>query len=262
MNSAKQDFYKTLGVIDSAELAVIKAAYKALMQIYHPDKYIGDKVKAVRMSKEINEAYAILIDPVKRKKYDDERSARKDQYEPEQAKDEFTNARNDVLEADWNIAIEHVKGLDALFQKLNKLSQDLAFTFKLDILESKRFEDADGIAEVFEKEFLMKFFGVNRLLQEFAGSLLKEGKREIAKELNRAVVVLGNSIDTNSVIKTIIKKYKLDQGHEFSPNIYQKYTDGSPAKEPPIQSPSIIGFLFYAAISVLAILWVYSLIKQ
>ena len=38
------------------------------------------------MSKEINEAYAILIDPVKRKKYDDERSARKDQYEPEQAR--------------------------------------------------------------------------------------------------------------------------------------------------------------------------------
>ena len=50
MNTAEKDFYKTLGVIESAEPAVIKATYKALMQIYHPDKY-----KAPDASKKFNE---------------------------------------------------------------------------------------------------------------------------------------------------------------------------------------------------------------
>lgn len=73
MSATQKDFYRILNVIDSAELAVIKAAYKALMMIYHPDRYDGDKEYVVRKSKEINEAYAVLIDPDKRKKYDAER---------------------------------------------------------------------------------------------------------------------------------------------------------------------------------------------
>lgn len=70
MNSAQKDFYSILGLHENAETAVIKAAYKALIMIYHPDRYTGDKNKAVRLSKDINEAYAVLSDPEKRKKYD------------------------------------------------------------------------------------------------------------------------------------------------------------------------------------------------
>lgn len=73
MSATQKDFYTILGVIGSAELAVIKAAYKTLMMIYHPDRYDGDKKDAVKKSKEINEAYAVLIDPDKRKKYDAQR---------------------------------------------------------------------------------------------------------------------------------------------------------------------------------------------
>jgi len=46
MSSTEIDFYRILGVIDTAELVVIKAAYKALMMIYHPDKFEGDKDEA------------------------------------------------------------------------------------------------------------------------------------------------------------------------------------------------------------------------
>ena len=73
MNATQKDLYRILGVIGSAELGVIRAAYKALMMIYHPDRYEGDKKDAVRKSKEINEAYAVLIDPDKRQKYDAQR---------------------------------------------------------------------------------------------------------------------------------------------------------------------------------------------
>jgi len=88
MNSADKDYYKILGVIDSAELAVIKAAYKALMMIYHPDRFQGNKEYAISMSKELNEVYAALSDLEKRRKYDEVRFATKNQYEPEQKFDQ------------------------------------------------------------------------------------------------------------------------------------------------------------------------------
>jgi len=74
MSAIKKDYYRVLGIIDCTELAIIKAVYKALMMIYHPDRYTGNKDEAVRKSKEINEAYAVLIDPDRRKKYDAERN--------------------------------------------------------------------------------------------------------------------------------------------------------------------------------------------
>ena len=70
MSESQKDYYRILGVIDSAETAVIKAAYKALMMIYHPDRFQGSKDEAIIRSQELNEAYSILIDPVKRKIYD------------------------------------------------------------------------------------------------------------------------------------------------------------------------------------------------
>lgn len=73
MSATQKDFYRILGVIDSAESGVIRAAYKALMMIYHPDRCNGEKAQAIRKAKEINEAYAVLADQDKRKKYDAER---------------------------------------------------------------------------------------------------------------------------------------------------------------------------------------------
>ncbi len=76
MSFAQKDFYHILGVSDNAELAVIKAAYKALIMIYHPDRFVGDSSNAVNKTKAINEAYAVLTDPDKRKKYDAGRSGK------------------------------------------------------------------------------------------------------------------------------------------------------------------------------------------
>lgn len=38
-----KDFYEILGVSPNADIIVISAAYKALVQIYHPDKWKGEK---------------------------------------------------------------------------------------------------------------------------------------------------------------------------------------------------------------------------
>lgn len=72
--SSDKSYYRVLGVLEDAEDIVIKAAYKAIAQKYHPDKFDGDEKHAKACMQEINQAYATLSDPIERKKYDNDRS--------------------------------------------------------------------------------------------------------------------------------------------------------------------------------------------
>ena len=62
------NYYEILGVIEDAEPSVIKAAYKALVSIYHPDRNKSEEDS--EKIYEINEAYDVLIDKKKRQEYD------------------------------------------------------------------------------------------------------------------------------------------------------------------------------------------------
>lgn len=64
-----QDYYKILGVPRKAATREIKAAYRKLARKYHPDVNPGD-AGAEQRFKEISEAYDILGNPEKRKRYD------------------------------------------------------------------------------------------------------------------------------------------------------------------------------------------------
>ena len=52
-----KDYYSILHVLPSAEIDVIKAAYKALARKYHPDTFVGDKAYASKRMQEINDAF-------------------------------------------------------------------------------------------------------------------------------------------------------------------------------------------------------------
>jgi DnaJ-class molecular chaperone len=65
-----KDYYATLGVSKAATDREIKQTYRKLARKYHPDVNPGDR-RAEHRFKEINEAYEVLGDPAKRRKYDE-----------------------------------------------------------------------------------------------------------------------------------------------------------------------------------------------
>jgi molecular chaperone DnaJ len=67
--AAAKDYYKALGVSESATPEDLKKAYRRLAKKYHPDANPNNASAAERF-KEISEAHSVLSDPEKRKQYD------------------------------------------------------------------------------------------------------------------------------------------------------------------------------------------------
>jgi curved DNA-binding protein len=70
MSVQYKDYYQTLGVPRTANEDEIKKAFRKLARLYHPD-VAKDKKKSEEKFKEINEAYEVLGDATKRKKFDE-----------------------------------------------------------------------------------------------------------------------------------------------------------------------------------------------
>jgi curved DNA-binding protein CbpA len=196
------DYYNILGVITSAENAVIKAAYRALAKIYHPDKnnHGNEKIK------EINTAYEVLSDPIKRAEYDKSREETKHNANSTSFE---SNApfSNDSLEKDWKLAVDFFPTLESLYGHLAKISWRLAFAFKLNIIENKKYGKSESIAKKLKHEYLVKYFGKNKEVLKYAEYLILNKMIDEALYLNTIVNVMGNSVPFDQIKQKVENKF-------------------------------------------------------
>lgn len=158
------DLYAVLGILPDAEDVVIIAAYRALAQRYHPDKWKGDPVVAHDRMALINHAFSILGDQACRSEYD--RSCATD-GQPDLTADSdedrtaaFASALAEV-EDRWRVACSVFPDLHELRARLARVSTSLSFAFVSSMLEAKAFADRVEVAEHLEHAFLQRYFGTN-----------------------------------------------------------------------------------------------------
>ena len=201
-----KDYYRVLGILPSAEDVVIRAAYRALAQRYHPDKWKGKATDVETRMKEINEAYGVLSDTKKRAIYDQQyqESPASREYEEDQTDEGIEGDRTD-----WDVACEYYEDLRELESNLRKISHRLAFHFRETLLGIKQFDKRVLIAKELERQFLEKYFGTNTEIIKFARSLITNNERQATKELNRAMSVLGSSVDAARVINKVLVAHNL-----------------------------------------------------
>jgi hypothetical protein len=202
------DPYAVLGLLPTADDVVIRAAYKALSQRYHPDKTSGHASDANERMAAINAAYALLSDPEKRRKYDAEQSASANLEREDNP--QATVWGNDIpggsVEA-WRLAVEYFPRIEPLRQQLNRISDRLSFAFVALLLERKDFAKADDIAIQMRRAFLSRYVGTDPDLIRFAEKLVDRGARDVLLDVNRSVCVLGSSKENAAVI---LNRYRSD----------------------------------------------------
>ena len=107
-----KDYYKILGVSKTASAEEIKKAYRKLALVYHPDRNPDNKQSEEKF-KEIAEAYSVLSDAEKRRKFDDFSggSQFKYTYQPR------NTTYKDDFEDDYRVSEEDEKNFSDFFKQ-------------------------------------------------------------------------------------------------------------------------------------------------
>lgn len=206
--SETKDLYAILGVLPDAEPEVIRAVYLALAKKYHPDS--SGSSENEEKFKEINAAYEVLSDLEQRREYDATRSDENGdtgQYEPG-VDDEDLSV--DDYQDDWEFAVEYCPQLSRLLNEVATISPTLSIVFQSTILTNKAFDDAEKVKNLLIRAFMERYFGSSIIIQDFAKLLLHKKEMNAAKELNKAVRILGDYIKPRELILKINQKYGLN----------------------------------------------------
>lgn len=202
------DLYVVLGVLPTADEVVIRAAYRALAQRYHPDKWRGDPREAAARMSEINRAYAVLSDTNRRSAYDLENQRGSERESHSGWRCEEGGPSSGAPDENWAIAVTVYSDLIELNKRLKTYSTQLASEFRARLLEGKDFENRHAIARAIECEYLERYFGSNSTVQDYAKRLIFAGQKKVALELNRIVTVMGSGADPNRIISLLEAKHQ------------------------------------------------------
>ena len=206
-----KNYYHILGLSfeSNPEKELIDAAFKALVKIYHPDVFKGDKKSRDREITEINEAYETLNDSEKKKKYDERLSNFHNKnffdYSDEDFEDKDVFDKK-YIDEDWEIALLVYPELEDKKKIMSKYSLRLSLQFQFYLLETKEFFKFNIIANRFIEAFLERKFGTSTRIKLLSKILIENDFRKNAIYLNKLIKVIGIKSEQR-IIKTFFKQY-------------------------------------------------------
>ena len=193
------DHYQALGLARHAEAVVIKAAYRALVSLYHPDR--NPAPDAIERIQRINIAHDVLSDPARRLAYD----ATLADVTPPPAAD--TDDGADTIAERWKIASNFFPEIGRHHARLERLSAHLADEFQRHLLQRQQYADAAAIADRLRIEFLGRHFGTDEAVLSYAEQLLLAREVDAVRFVSQIVSVLGRSVDADSVREKVSQRF-------------------------------------------------------
>lgn len=182
MNSGSRTFYDVLGVSPDTPVVVLKAAFRALAKEYHPDSSTEAGADPDRFI-ELQDAYAVLSDPVARSAYD---TALREAMEAERLASEAPVQQPGSLTVQLPFA-QDGGPLHAVHARLLLCSEELAAAFREAAGSGRSEEELLSFAEHMENQFLTEYFGDDRDVRALARLLLLRCRKAAVVELNELV---------------------------------------------------------------------------
>lgn len=195
------DHYQVLGLARHAEAAVVKAAYRALVSLYHPDR--NPAPDAIERIQRINIAHDVLSDPARRLAYD----ATLADAPPPPPTAADTDAGPGTIAERWLIAANFFPEIVLHHARLERLSAHLADEFQRHLLQRQQYADAAAIADRLRVEFLGRHFGTDEAVLAYAEQLLLAREVEAVRFVSQIVSVLGRSVSADSVREKIAQRF-------------------------------------------------------
>ena len=179
--------YDVLGLPWASDFELVKATFKSLVKIYHPDIFKGDKDFAKERLTQLNAAYEFLSDSEQKREFDKtDQSKNQDEgqqdFDPDKNSNEFDEGIN-VLKENWDFACGYYPELKKLYSDLRKMSREPAFAFMAFVVETKEYAQAQSIAETLEDAFLTTKFGDDNQIKQIAKRALQQREIKFAQEL-------------------------------------------------------------------------------
>jgi len=120
--------YEILGLPWASDFELVKATYKSLVKIYHPDIFKGDKDFAKQRLAELNAAYEFLSVSKQKREFDkSDQSKRQDHeqqdFDPDRNSNEFDEGIS-VLKNHWNFACEYYPELKKIYKDLLSIGKE------------------------------------------------------------------------------------------------------------------------------------------
>ena len=209
-----KNYYHILGLTleSNPSEELITSCYKALVKIFHPDVFNGDKKLGEEKIRDINEAYDVLKDKKKKKIYDEELKSFLSKKEGNNKKDnsnEYQNYENfntKEFQKDWEVVLDVYPEIEEMRIYLEKFNTQLSFQFQVILITAKSYDKANKLKKTLLDNFLTIHFGNNKLIRDLAERIFVDGHPDLAVELSRYILVIGDK-DVKKLINAFFKKF-------------------------------------------------------